>query len=251
MVIKNCDSCSTDVLWALDGQLIAELSSLAKFTRFDDEPLIKLTSKAVHPWLTKPAAEALKRAVRKRNVQLTINSGYRTLAQQALLYQNQSTCGILAAYPGKSNHQSGNAIDIAEPNEWKRALEAEGWNWLGDDIAREYMHFDFDDGPDMRSVSVLAFQKLANRNGYALSEDGELGQKTFTALVNAPIDGYEKSSFARVLRVGAIGEDVKQLQTLLGLMPDGRFGPATENAVRKNQVATGQTVTGTWRLLKP
>lgn len=39
-----------------------------------------------------------------------------------------------------------------------------------------------------------------------------------------------------LLKVGSTGEDVKKLQTKLGLTADGKFGPGTERAVKKWQI---------------
>jgi putative chitinase len=58
------------------------------------------------------------------------------------------------------------------------------------------------------------------------------------------------------LRNGSTGEDVKKLQTRLGLNADGAFGPGTERAVRKwqsdnNLVSDGIVGSGTWSRLFP
>ena len=58
------------------------------------------------------------------------------------------------------------------------------------------------------------------------------------------------------LRNGSTGEDVKKLQTRLGLNADGAFGPGTERAVRKwqsdnNLVSDGIVGPGTWSRLFP
>jgi len=57
-----------------------------------------------------------------------------------------------------------------------------------------------------------------------------------------------------VLRQGAKGEDVRRLQTLLGIKVDGDFGPATKKAVAAFQAARGLAADGivglyTWRAL--
>lgn len=41
----------------------------------------------------------------------------------------------------------------------------------------------------------------------------------------------------RLLRIGCLGDEVKQIQTLLGLIPHGVFGSVTDKAVRGFQLA--------------
>jgi len=47
-----------------------------------------------------------------------------------------------------------------------------------------------------------------------------------------------------LLKKGSVGEDVKKLQTKLGLTPDGNFGPGTETKVKEWQAANGLTADG-------
>ena len=47
-----------------------------------------------------------------------------------------------------------------------------------------------------------------------------------------------------LLKRGSTGEDVKKLQSKLGLTPDGSFGPATEAKVKEWQSANGLTADG-------
>ena len=59
-----------------------------------------------------------------------------------------------------------------------------------------------------------------------------------------------------LLKVGSKGEDVKKLQSFLGLGADGSFGPGTENAVKSWQSANGLTPDGlvgdgTWAKMFP
>ena len=47
-----------------------------------------------------------------------------------------------------------------------------------------------------------------------------------------------------ILKIGSSGEDVKKLQSKLGLGADGVFGPGTESAVKKWQSSNGLTADG-------
>ncbi len=59
-----------------------------------------------------------------------------------------------------------------------------------------------------------------------------------------------------LLKIGSTGEDVKKLQTKLGLTADGSFGPNTEKKVKEWQAANGLTAdgivgAGTWGKMFP
>lgn len=59
-----------------------------------------------------------------------------------------------------------------------------------------------------------------------------------------------------LLKKGSKGEEVKKLQTKLGIVPDGDFGPGTESKVKEWQRLNGLTVDGvvgeeTWKKLFP
>jgi lysozyme family protein len=183
----------------------------------------------VHPYLSKKAEESLGKVVYTKN--LYINSCYRTVAQQLILYQNAKMCGLVAAKPGTSNHQSGLAIDIEDSHYWADQLETLGWNKLG---SFDDMHFDFN-GINLQALSIKAFQILANKNNYVLTTDGTLGEKTFYALQHAPVEGFENGLAPRKLVFTTPqqqGNDIKELQKKLGIEIDGWFGPSTEKALK-------------------
>ncbi|GAB5543789.1 MAG: hypothetical protein SangKO_035490 [Sandaracinaceae bacterium] len=187
--------CSTTSVAPLSEQLIQEVQCLepGRMRRIDEISGVSL-SDATFPFLQTPAADALERAVERRGGRrIYLNSGLRTLPAQYLLYQwyRRGRCGIsLAARPGRSNHESGLAIDIDDNGSWRSALGAEGFNWLG---SRDPVHFDFvRGGTDLRRLSVLAFQRLWNRNHPEdrIAEDGDYGPQTESRLSRAPAEGF-------------------------------------------------------------
>lgn len=93
----------------------------------------------------KPTGHAflkMQKAADAAGVSLTINSGFRTMAEQQYLYAcyQHGNCnnGNLAAKPGYSNHQSGRALDLTTST-WlannaarfgfKRTVPSEAWHY--------------------------------------------------------------------------------------------------------------------------
>lgn len=120
------------------------------------------------------------------------------------------------------------------------------------DSGRDVMHVqellgltaDGDFGLDTKAA-VIAAQERAG-----LHPDGVVGRKTWESLLaQAPADRSRAP-----LRQGDKGDDVAFLQQLLGLEPDGEFGPGTKTAVAAFQQQRGVTPDGvvgaaTWDLL--
>ena len=121
-----------------------------------------------------------------------INSAFRTVAQQYLLFRwkAQGRCGIsAAATPGNSNHESGRALDVSNWSSKIGAMSAQGW---AHDVPGDPVHFDHLASPDIRGRDVLAFQRLWNRNnpGSEIAEDGDYGPQTEAKLRAAPATGF-------------------------------------------------------------
>jgi peptidoglycan hydrolase-like protein with peptidoglycan-binding domain len=88
--------------------------------------------------------------------------------------------------------------------------------------------------------------------------DGQFGPATekavrdFQAKENIAVDGIAgPDTFTHMglpelvyLQVGSIGETVKKLQAELGITADGRYGPATANAVKEFQKKNGLVADG-------
>lgn len=187
-------ACSTTVVRGLAEQLVEEIECMRPGTmaRIDGAPGVYLSG-ATFPYLQGPAADALRRAAAVQP--MTINSGLRTVVQQFVLYtwytRGRCTSVVsLAAPPGRSNHESGLAVDVAEYDAAYTPLTGRGFSWLG---SGDPWHFDYvAGGVDLRSMSVMAFQRLWNRNRPTerIAEDGAWGAATEAAVARAPSGGF-------------------------------------------------------------
>lgn len=152
-----------------------------------------LSNSADLAYLEKPAAEALAKALRARpGHTLHASSMYRTIAQQYFLWRRAS-CFPAVASPGRSNHETGIAVDVSDPDNssWKSALQSVGFHWLG---SFDRFHFDYKGAGsvDSRGDDVKAFQRLWNRNhpDDKIGEDGAWGPDTEKRLKLAPAGGF-------------------------------------------------------------
>ena len=212
------------------------------FVSFDDLNVDLLD--AAFPYVQTPAKEALQRAIQDRGQTIQVNSAYRTIAQQMLLYNDRFNNSNPVAPPGTSNHQTRLAIDIEDARGWESYLMEYGWHPLPGDPP----HFDcIGHGTiDLRSNSILAFPQLWNQNNpdAKISEDGGFGPQTEDALNRSPARGCAKAPWddnPRTLRLAMPrmeGSDVIKLQeglkkagVVVGV--DGEFGPATDTAVKE------------------
>lgn len=187
-------SCSTSVVLGLATQIADEVNCVApgKLIAFAEQPHIVFNSSAVMPYLSPAAHEDLVKAADALDTDVIINSGYRTVAQQYLLRQWDlgGRCNIaVAADPGRSNHESGRALDVQNYSFWDTRMSDYGWS---QDVAGDPVHFDHLRSADNRGLDVLAFQRLWNRNhpGDVIDEDGVYGPQTESRLKKSPTDGF-------------------------------------------------------------
>ncbi len=183
-------TCSTSVVLGLSKQIADEIGCMSPtaLVRFTPSSKIQVTSSSVLPYLGSKA----KTAIEGVSTTVQINSAFRTVAQQYLLVQwyRAGRCGIsAAAAPGRSNHESGRALDLANWSSVRTAMSNRGWSWLG---SSDPVHFDHLSTADIRGKDVLAFQRLWNRNnpGDKIAEDGAYGPQTEARLRKSPSTGF-------------------------------------------------------------
>jgi len=253
-LIKDVTDCSTYSVRGLDNQLIAQMNRIRPglLVRIDTLKNVRLADAAVHPWMQAAARDCLARAVAYRGREIIINSAYRTLAGQMLLYNHyqEGRCGIVAAArPGESNHNNASAIDIEDSAGWRSALQSSGWRWIGQ---FDPMHYDCVDNDiiSIQSVAVQAFQQLWNsaNSTNKLAVDGGFGPATESRLRYSPAEGFPGVSVPRILKLTEpiqIGQDVGELQIVLRKLgidvdkADMIFGASTDKAVKQFQSANG------------
>lgn len=254
-LLKDAPQGSTSIANGLSQQLIHQINLLKPNALVSFDDLDVELGEAAYPFVPPEGKQALQRAIADRKKTLVVNSAYRTLAQQMLLYNWRGSNSNPVAPPGKSNHQSGLAIDVADPRGWEPYLMRYGWNPLSGDPP----HFNFEGGGaiDIRSKSILAFQQLWNKNnpGDRIGEDGSFGPQTAQALNQSPANGFAKAPWddqPRILKLTTPrleGSDVERLQTALKqagitVAVDGEFGPGTDQAVKEFQQQKSLTADG-------
>lgn len=192
----SSSGCTTTLVSGLSTQIVEAFNCLhpGAVARVPDKSNLARGS-AVFPYLQTPARDALVKALDANpSTTLHVSSMLRTVAQQYLLYNwyKNSRCGVgLAARPGKSNHESGLALDTGDYGSWKSSLKGKGFTWFGSSDA---VHFDFSGGKtiNLKGEDVRAFQKLWNANNPndQIDDDGAYGPDTEKRLRAAPAGGW-------------------------------------------------------------
>jgi peptidoglycan hydrolase-like protein with peptidoglycan-binding domain len=240
----------------LNRQIIGQMNTLANgiLINFESLPGIEGTGASLNLYLQAGAKESLRAALREGTakqpgLKMTINSAYRTVAQQHILYQvfqRDPKLIPLASKPGNSNHENGLAIDVNNYNAWKPYLTAHGWHWLG---GNDPVHFSEPSGrDDVNKLGIAAFQSLWNQYhpNEPMTVDGNFGAQTAAKMESAPIGGF---GAARVFHLGDTGAEISRIQqrlTSLGYATpiNGAFDRQTQAAVIKFQIQQGLAADG-------
>ncbi len=242
----------------LSRQIIAQMNNLQTGILINFESLAGIVSSGgshLNLFLQSGSKEALRAALREGiakqpHLKMTINSAYRTVAQQHILYQiyrRDPHLVPLAAIPGNSNHEDGMAIDVNNDREWKPYLLNHGWHWQG---SSDPVHFfDRSGRDDVGNLGVQAFQSLWNKYHPTdkIPADGQFGDRTAAKLDLAPINGF---ATVAVFQIGDTGAEIDRIQTALNKIGipvpvTGTFGQQTKDAVIKFQRKQGLTPDGT------
>jgi len=167
----------------------------------------------------------------------------------------------MLATPGKSQHNLGLAVDIANASEKKRInwlianVEKFGWSW--EVVPEEPWHIRYVSG----DTPTAAVQEYVARNPKPTGMFGTVAEQKAAAeaKVAAPKANVEEAKGKPVLRLGQKGVFIKEAQRLLEkngyqCRPDGDFGPKTQDLVEQFQKARSIPVTGeidqpTWAAL--
>ena len=252
---KADGACSTASVKNLSLQVIDEMNLLIPnvLVSFDDLD-VSGNQATVNFFLQPKAKEALRRAIRNKGKTLTLTSAYRTVVQQHILFSWQgSECVFIAAKPGWSNHEDGLAIDTLDWKEWRPALAAEGWEWLGDN---DPVHFTYMGGgvrDDIGEIGVKAFQISWNKYNPddLILVDGDYGPNTAARLDRSPANGFARVRLLKLITPPTKGEDVRKVQQALvqeGLLEaqqvNGIYNEATKLAVEIFQKREGLGIDG-------
>jgi N-acetylmuramoyl-L-alanine amidase len=255
-LVKNAPRGNTSIVNGLSQQLIYQINIIVPDALVSFDDLDVELGDAAYPFVPPAAKLALEKAIKRRGIKLVVNSAYRTLAQQMLLFNWRGNNPNPVAAPGTSNHQSGLALDIEDRAGWLPFLQGSGWQPLRNDPP----HIDYQGAGarDLRKATILAFQQLWNKNHPTeeIGDDGLWGDETESALNRSPAMGFaiapwdDKPRNLRLSRPLMEGSDVRKLQEKLKAagftisVADGVFGPGTDTAVKEFQKQKGLVVDG-------
>src|SRR5690606_31425992 len=123
---------------------------------------------------------------------MTISSGSRDVGMQYYDWLWGQRLGFLAARPGSSRHQAGQAIDVRFHDTWRPRLLDYGWEWPYGTDDRPHFEWRENNTPNLMVESVRAFQRLWNRNNPTdvIAEDGIWGMQSESRIAQTDAAGF-------------------------------------------------------------
>lgn len=96
-------------------------------------------------------------------------------------------------------------------------------------------------GPSTHN-STVNFQRF-----FGLTPDGIVGEKTLSTMAFAKAEQEKPAQVKQpTIKRGSTGQQVKEIQGIIGVEQDGVFGPVTEKALKRLQEKLGVAQTGAW-----
>ncbi len=202
---RRCDSGFEYPQTLIDGlgtQLVEELQCLDDTWLVFYEPCREtgcVWADGPQPHAMRPEVyTALQEAGESINDFISITAAYRDVSMQyySRWYNENCDSSFDAAIPGQSNHQGGRAIDVRYWDFWWDVLLDHGFNHP---IPTDNPHFELvgtaeyrAESEELKSLSILAFQRLWNRNNPSdlIDEDGVYGASTKDRLGRSPVEGF-------------------------------------------------------------
>lgn len=183
--------CSTAIAAGLTSQLVAELNLMGISFAALDDPARFVCSTPCVPCLETAARDSLASATASVGDFITLNSAYRSSAQQYFLYSwwLGGVCDIpIADIPGTSRHEGGLAVHTNFYSFWSSTLSSYSWVWAGSEDAYHFRYA----GGGVEPQSLLVFQGLWNRDNPSgtISENRVYVSNTAARHSAAPCGGW-------------------------------------------------------------
>lgn len=163
-------------------------------------------------WLDKPAADAYKRMLADGCPTGGITDAGRTNAEQWDMWRAYLAGKLkaTAAYPGTSKHETGRALDLAEPaRTWVRQYGA-AYGWHADRVRNEPWHFEWE--PTTHEEDDMAWTpEERNLVEHLIAMVGEVPGRTAQAVANVPVSRVEGKPTTWLQDTADTGTLVRQL----------------------------------------